>query len=430
MRGPLFLLFTVLAACASSPHDDAPDAGPGRPEPVDGSDADADTRSDAGAALDSGSSEGGPPNPVACGPVAGPDSGARVTVDAAAAVRTIPDDLFGFNCQVWDAAQHGTNTQYSAIIKSAGFKVMRWPGGSWGDRVAWNNLQCFASYAATYSQSKALYQQLGIRFQPIANASSDFNWCTQPQTPQTHTKQQGVDLATAWVADGALGAKYWEVGNELYGNWEQGATTGAVYGDYFADYYQAVKKANPAIKVLAVGRPDATACGGCVSGNLTWTTDVLRAAFAKGVVPDGFQIHRYFDPVTTNADLLHSALDSIAQETSFLNSTVGAVTGQYRQLDYAMTEFATRVQPAGSSVDRVPHWISGQFTLSSSWRWPRTNGPRRTPGAMSGAARRTGDIHRFTSTHFSTGGSAGTSSARLRPARTCVRTPASTVTAI
>jgi alpha-N-arabinofuranosidase len=50
--------------------------------------------------------------------------------------------------------------------------------------------------------------------------------------------------------------RYWEIGNEQYGNWEKGHTTPEEYGAAFLAYREAMKGANPDIRVIADGHTE------------------------------------------------------------------------------------------------------------------------------------------------------------------------------
>jgi len=47
--------------------------------------------------------------------------------------------------------------------------------------------------------------------------------------------------------------KYWEIGNEQYGNWEIGHTTPEEYGARFVEYYHAMKAVDPTVRIMANG---------------------------------------------------------------------------------------------------------------------------------------------------------------------------------
>ena len=271
---------------------------------------------------------------------------ATVSIDRNWGIRTIPDDLYGFNGQIWDGNQNGSNTSYNNLLKNAGIKVMRWPGGSWGDVIKWDNTTCYQSWAVTYAQSKALYSSLGIRFQPIVNFSGMF--CYVQQTPV-----YADSIAVNWVADSALGAKYWEVGNETMGPWEEGNTNDTTYGKRFADFYTAMKAKNSNINIIAVGDPN-DVDDQYHPGTGVWNRKVMEAALKKGVVPDGFQIHTY--PSDEYFNLLHHDLDEIGIYTNSLNQMVSSETGK-GQLDYCMTEFSA------SDSEQYVKMLGAQFSL-------------------------------------------------------------------
>jgi len=282
---------------------------------------------------------------------------ATVTIDRNWGIRVIPESLFGFNGQIWDGNQNGSNTKYNDLLKNAGIKVMRWPGGSWGDVIKWDDTKCYASYAVTYAQSKALFNSLGIKFQPIVNFPGFF--CNKQQS-----SAYADSIAARWVADSALGAQYWEVGNEIMGSWEQGHTIGSVYGDRFADFYSAMKAVNSNIKIIAVGdqndQDDSNNPGTGV-----WNRKLMQASLKKGIVPDGFQIHTY-PGAEGNYGILHHNLDQIAKFTKDLNYMVSGETGR-GQLDYCMTEFGA------SGNDRWIKMVGAQFSLQYFMEMARYN---------------------------------------------------------
>jgi len=58
--------------------------------------------------------------------------------------------------------------------------------------------------------------------------------------------------------------KYWELGNEIYGNWEAGHTNAATYARNCLDYIEAMKTADKSIRFIAVGH------------DLNWNRTVLK----------------------------------------------------------------------------------------------------------------------------------------------------------
>ena len=101
-----------------------------------------------------------------------------------------------------------------------------------------------------------------------------------------HGHVNAVNAAVAWVQDQtarATCAEYWEIGNEIGGPWEVGyfpEISGTYYGDYFADFYLAMKAVNPNIKIGACAEPQhELQPWGWYQGY--WTYDTLVAAAKK-----------------------------------------------------------------------------------------------------------------------------------------------------
>jgi hypothetical protein len=171
----------------------------------------------------------------------------NITVDVSTVTHSISDRLYGVNANIGDNEQNGTNTNFNNKMTYAGIKYFRWPGGSTGDGVLWS-----ATTGVTYTQTLAMLSAVGGTMQPIINFSGYWSGAQ-------HTDQQTFQAAANWVRDyngtRKLNAQYWEIGNECYGPWEQGNTSGANYGRKFCAFYDSMKAADPTIKIGAVVTP-------------------------------------------------------------------------------------------------------------------------------------------------------------------------------
>ena len=94
--------------------------------------------------------------------------------------------------------------------------------------------------------------------------------------------------AAAWVKhtniDKKAGIKYWEIGNEVYGNWhpyyeKYGKDGGTIYGKRARKFIEAMKKVDPTIKVAVLGVLDGQ-----------WNDNVLKET---GDIADGIIVHHY-----------------------------------------------------------------------------------------------------------------------------------------
>ena len=145
-------------------------------------------------------------------PAAAATSTDAVTVNATSGLGTIPPGAIGLNTAVYDSDMN--DAPIPGLLKAAGIDALRYPGGSYSDIYNWQTSTAVDSgYVApgtTFSDFMSTANSAGA--QPIIT----FNYGTG--TPA---------LAAAWVQNAdvtnSYGIKYWEVGNEVYGNGTYGA---------------------------------------------------------------------------------------------------------------------------------------------------------------------------------------------------------------
>ena len=77
-----------------------------------------------------------------------------------------------------------------------------------------------------------------------------------------------------------FGVKYWEIGNEIWGDWVRGHSDAATYAANARRYIRAMKAVDPSIKIIAVGHND-----------MDWNRVVLREI---GGEIDMLSIHHYY----------------------------------------------------------------------------------------------------------------------------------------
>ncbi len=204
---------------------------------------------------------------------------ATVTVNAGTALATISPNAFGINTAVWDSVL--TDTKLPGLISGAGITAMRYPGGSTSDTYNWQtdtinpNLGGYANPTNNFDNFMTLAKSAGATPVITVNYGSDTAG-TGGGTPA---------FAAAWVQYSNItkgyGVKYWEVGNEVYGNGEYGgawetdlhaAHDPTTYGSNVALFASAMKAVDPTIKVGAV----LTAPGNWPDGQTpNWNTNVL-----------------------------------------------------------------------------------------------------------------------------------------------------------
>jgi cellulose binding protein with CBM2 domain/fibronectin type III domain protein len=206
-----------------------------------------------------------------------PPPDTTVTVNARAGLATMPTTGLGINHAVWDT-NLGT-TQTTDLLGAAGVKMMRYPGGSYGDIYHWESHTAPGGYVAPNTDFDTFMsgvERAGAQAMVIANYGTG-----------------SPEEAAGWVRQANVvkgyGVKYWEIGNELYGNGHYGAQWEADdhadksptgYATEVVNFSRAMKAVDPTIKVGAVLTTPANWPDGVVAEGdpATWNRTVLSIA--------------------------------------------------------------------------------------------------------------------------------------------------------
>ncbi|RCG32971.1 alpha-L-arabinofuranosidase [Sphaerisporangium album] len=262
-----------------------------------------------------------------------------VTVNARAALATVPATGIGANHAIWDA-NLGTD-QTADLLKDAGVKLLRYPGGSYSDIYHWADHTAPGGYVAPGTDFDTFMR--GVRrtgAQPMVTA----NYGTG-----------SADEAAAWVRQANVvkgyGVKLWEIGNENYGNghygngWEaddHADKSPAQYAREVVAYADAMKAVDPTIKIGAVLTTPANWPDGLVTAgdDGTWNKVVLSNAGSK---IDFVILHWYpgaLDRTGHVEDMIHLARRQIATYAGPGSERIGI----------AMTEFNTGSSSNGTNT--------------------------------------------------------------------------------
>lgn len=221
----------------------------------------------------------------------------NVTVNASTTGRIVDSRVFGLNTASWDWS---LDTPASLpLLQAANIGALRYPGGGTADVYDWqtnsviNNDGSESALGTTFDQFASVAASLQSQVFITVNYGT--------RTPQ---------FAAQWVAyskSKGYGFKYWEVGNENYGTWEQDNNPQAhdpvEYANRFAQYYSAMKAADPTIKVGAVAVTSTEGQYNFPSEAVTdpvthqqqsgWVPVMLSTMQGLGVMPDFLICHRY-----------------------------------------------------------------------------------------------------------------------------------------
>ncbi|MEV5560365.1 cellulose binding domain-containing protein [Nonomuraea wenchangensis] len=262
-----------------------------------------------------------------------------VTVNARAALATVPETGIGTNHAIWDS-NLGTDAT-ADTLKAAGVKLLRYPGGSYSDIYHWETHTAPGGYVAPNTDFDTFMR--GVR-RTGAQAMVTANYGTGTAAE-----------AAAWVRQANVtkgyGIKYWEIGNENYGNGHYGSAweaddhadkSPAEYARHVVAYADAMKAVDPTIKIGAVlttpaNWPDAIVGEG---DDGSWNKVVLSAAGSK---IDFVILHWYpgaLDRAGHVPDMIRLTREQLAKYAGAGADRIGI----------AMTEFNTGTSSNGTNT--------------------------------------------------------------------------------
>lgn len=263
-------------------------------------------------------------------------SGVTVSVDRSNVITKIPKSFAGNNSNIW-MGQFVTEPVLMDHITTLHPHIIRFPGGSISDIFFWNAQpntppadaptqlvqangttanagywygKNTASWTFSVDNYYNMLQQTGNQGMITINYGyARYSTAANPVAAAAH-------LAADWVRYDNGRTKYWEIGNENFGDWEAGyrintATnqdgqpeylTGQLYGQHFKVFADSMRKAAQEIgKTIYIGAVMSESVPQTWWTNTakTWNTGLLAAA---GAYPDYNIVHNYYTDYQTNAN--------------------------------------------------------------------------------------------------------------------------------
>ncbi|MCM3871043.1 MAG: hypothetical protein ND895_10165 [Pyrinomonadaceae bacterium] len=185
-------------------------------------------------------------------------------------------------------------------VKALKPAFIRWPGGNvaqdyrwlWAigprdERVTWANLSWknepepsdfgtdeFVLFSRAVGAEPSITVNVEGRGATVDEAAAWVEYCNGPAT----SKYGAMRAANGHPAP--FGVKFWEVGNEIWGDWVRGHSDADTYARNYNRYARAMRAVDPSIKLIAVG-----------DNNMNWNRTVVRVA---GESIDYLAIHHYY----------------------------------------------------------------------------------------------------------------------------------------
>lgn len=208
-----------------------------------------------------------------------------------------------------DSAAGGTRRDVFDRVRALRPAFIRWPGGNvaqdyhwrWGvgprdERPAWVNLSWknepepsdfgtdeYVAFARAVGAEPTLTVNVEGRGATPEEAAAWVEYCNGAATTPNGA------LRAANGHPEPYGVKYWEIGNEIWGDWVRGHSDAATYARNFGRYADAMRRVDSTIRFIAVGDND-----------MAWNRTVLRAV---GRDVDWLAIHHYFGHDSAQRDL-------------------------------------------------------------------------------------------------------------------------------
>lgn len=317
-----------------------------------------------------------------------------LVIDVDKVVEKVPPTVFGNNSNLW-MGQIVTQSNLMQYIKDLSPNIIRAPAGSISDTYFWNGTDAnpkpadapdsvytsgalgsigswYGGDAASWTLSLANYYSL--LSQTNSTAIFTVNYGYARYSTGASPVDSAAHLAAGWVRADNGRTKYWEIGNECYGNWEAGyqidvsknkdgqpaIVTGALYGTHFqvfADSMRAAAKSVGAtiyIGAVLYGTPPQSYDDNTVQ---TWNQGVLSNA---GSVADFFIIHDYFTAYNANStvpQILSTGLSEAPADMSYIKQQLQNAGVAAKPV--AMTEW--NIQASGSKQNTS--YIAGMHAV-------------------------------------------------------------------
>jgi alpha-N-arabinofuranosidase len=222
---------------------------------------------------------------------------ARVNIDASHVVRTVDPRLFGVNTAIWDALLDTPETVSalreldSQMLRFGGFSdTYHWADGTFGPN----------SGPAPTSFFNFVHMATNLGAQVIITVNYG-----------SGTPEEAADWVRCANITNHCGFRYWEIGNENYGDWEHDENSPAhdpvTYARRAKEYIRQMKAVDPSLKIGVVVTENwreraEVPINALKKGNLRefivegyqgWTPKLFATLKQLGVTPDWVSVHYY-----------------------------------------------------------------------------------------------------------------------------------------
>lgn len=241
-----------------------------------------------------------------------------------------------------DAINGCWNPDTVTALKDTKVSVIRWPGGNFASGYHWQDgigdidkRPTRPNLAWEGLESNHVGTDEFLQFCEIAGLTPlvcvGFDYCT-PAEAASWVEYCNGDITTKFGKIRAENGhpepydiKLWQVGNEVYGDYQIGHTTADDYATRYLDYYKAMKKADSTIKVMAMGKDP----GYQEDDDNAWNKTLFKI-IANDM--DYIDIHRYVRGIRRKEELEKWDINRLAEVYISFSTQYEAVIDSIRQL--------------------------------------------------------------------------------------------------
>ena len=338
-----------------------------------------------------------------------------LTIDVNKVITKLSPYVFGNNVNPY-MGQIFNQPALLGYIQDLSPHIIRGPGGSLSDIYFWNDTTAAPADApanllnSTGVSSPAGYWFGGNTANWTLALGNYYNLLTQTGSTGMITVNYGyarygtgtgpvaaaAHLAANWVRTDNGRTKFWEIGNESYGNWEAGYNidpaqnkdgqpsliTGALYGQHFkvfADSMRAAAQQTGATIYIGATLYQQAPASYDYASIQTWDQGVLSQA---GNSPDFFIVHNYYTAYNSNSsvsDILNTSATVSAAMMQYVTQQISAAGVTMKPI--ALTEWNIQATGSAQNVSYIAGIhaaktlgaiIKNQFGEAS--RWDLANG--------------------------------------------------------
>jgi hypothetical protein len=331
-----------------------------------------------------------------------------VTINAANSISQVSPYVYGHNAAVW-GTKLNQNPGVVQTLNNLGPNVLRWPGGNMSNDYFWDassKTTCPRDLPPNFVYSDLFYgannnawtMSLDHYYDLLQKTNSQgiicVNYAYARYGTSANPVAQAAHYAADWVRYDRGRTKFWEIGNENFGDWETGyeidltynkdgqpkRISGDLYGRHCKVFIDSMKKAAREIGVdikIGVVTHDGP------SNNEVWKNWNPGMMTHAGAKADFLAVHSYYTPFNQNSDPA-TILNTPTTVTKEIREHVLSNLQQYSgvsSLPIALTEwniFAKGSQQSTSYINGIHAAMNlGEFVKNNyglATRWDLMNG--------------------------------------------------------